>query len=241
MKNVTVDILAVGVHPDDVELGCSGTLLRQISLGNSVGILDLTKGELGTRGTAALRMKEVEAATKILGVHWRGNAGFADGFFANDKKHQLKLIQYIRLLKPRVVIANAVYDRHPDHGRAAELVRDACFLAGLPKIKTTFNGKLQDAHRPQVVYHYIQALHVEPDFVVDISPFFKTKLESIRAYSSQFYNPSSKEPKTFISDKGFLEFVEARAKHFGVPAGVQYAEGFTVNRIPAVNDIFHLL
>ncbi|MBP7390206.1 MAG: bacillithiol biosynthesis deacetylase BshB1 [Chitinophagales bacterium] len=235
-----LDILAIGVHPDDVELGCSGTLMKQISLGAQVGIVDLTRGELGTRGNVETRMKEVALSSEILGVTVRDNLGFEDGFFVNDKMHQLELIKVIRLYRPKVVITNAKYDRHPDHGRSAELTRDASFLSGLSRIETTMNGASQAAHRPAAVYHYLQALHAEPDFVVDITPYFDRKLQAILAFGSQFYNPESKEPATFISSPEFLEFVKARAVHFGVPVGAKYAEGFTVNRTLGVHDIMQL-
>jgi N-acetylglucosamine malate deacetylase 1 len=236
-----LDILAIGVHPDDVELCCAGTLMKQMEKGHKVGILDLTRGELGTRGNAAIRLQEAEAAAKILGVHARENAGFEDGFFQNDKKHQLELIKFIRKYQPTVVLSNAKYDRHPDHGRAAQLTYDACFLAGLPKIETTLNGVKQEAFRPKALYHYIQALHAEPDFVVDITKYFERKLEAVLAYKSQFHNPESKEQGTFISSPEFLEFVKARATHFGMTINAKYAEAFTVNRIPGVEDIIALL
>lgn len=236
-----LDILAVGVHPDDVELGCSGTLMKHIDLGYKVGILDLTKGELGTRGDVKTRMKEVAAATKLMKLHVRESLNFADGFFANDKKHQLEVVKIIRHYQPAVVFANAIHDRHPDHARSAELVRDACFLAGLPKINTTYKGAKQKAFRPKAVYHYIQALHIEPDFVVDISDYYERKMEVIKAFKSQFFNPNSKGPNTFISSPQFMEFVRARAIHFGVPSGMQYAEAFTANRTPGVEDVTKLL
>lgn len=236
-----LDILAIGAHPDDVELGCSGTLMKHIDKKYKVGILDLTKGELGTRGNAKTRLKEVEAASKILGVHARHNLGFEDGFFQNDKEHQLELIKFIRLYQPSVVLTNAIHDRHPDHARAAQLTYEACFLAGLPKIETKLKGEKQKAFRPKALYHYIQALHIEPHFVVDITNYFDRKLQSIHAYKSQFYNPDSNEPKTFISSPQFLEFVKARAIHFGMPIGAKYAEAFTVNRTIGVDDIVELL
>lgn len=236
-----LDILAIGVHPDDVELGCAGTLMKHIDQGYTVGILDLTRGELGTRGTIATRKKEALDASKIMGVKVRENLGFRDGFFVNDEKHQRELIKVIRKYQPSIVISNAKYDRHPDHGRSAQLTYDACFLSGLSKVETSLNGKKQLAHRPKALYHYIQAIHTEPHFVVDITNYFDRKLEAIHAYKTQFYNPKSKEKNTFISSPEFLEFVRARASHFGVPIGVRYAEAFTVNRIPGVNDIVSLL
>lgn len=236
-----LDILAIAIHPDDVELGCSGTLMKHIDLGYKAGVLDLTRGELGTRGDVKTRMKEVAAASKLMKLHVRESLDFADGFFANDKKHQLELIRLIRHFQPNVVFANAKFDRHPDHGRSAELIRDACFYAGLPKIETKYKGVKQKAFRPKAVYHYIQALHTEPDFVVDITGYFDRKVEVIKAFKSQFYHAGSeKGPQTFISSPQFMEFVRARAIHFGVPAGVTYAEGFTVNRYIGVDDVMKL-
>lgn len=186
-------------------------------------------------------MKEVAAATKLMKLHVRESLNFADGFFTNDKKHQLEVVKIIRHYQPAVVFANAIHDRHPDHARSAELVRDACFLAGLSKINTTYKGVKQKAFRPKAVYHYIQALHVEPDFVVDVSDYYDRKTEVIKAFKSQFFNPNSKEPNTFISSPQFMEFVRARAIHFGVPSGMQYAEGFTANRTLGVEDVTKLL
>ena len=238
-----LDILAIGVHPDDVELSCSGTLLKHIDLGYKVGILDITKGELGTRGSAEIRLQEVDAATKIMGVHARENLGFEDGFFKDDKEHQLELVKMLRKYQPKVVITNSKYDRHPDHGRAAQLTYNACFLAGLSKIDTSLNGEKQNAFRPNVLYNYIQSLHAEPDFVVDISAHFERKLEAVRAYKSQFHHADAdkNEAQTFISTPQFMEFVRARAIHFGLPIGVQYAEGFTANRTVGVKNLMDLL
>ncbi len=236
-----LDILAIGVHPDDVELGCSGTLMKQIDAGYKVGILDLTKGELGTRGDAKTRLKEVEASSKVMGIKVRENLGFEDGFFLNDKAHQLEVIKVIRKYQPAVVLSNAKYDRHPDHGRAAQLAYDACFLAGLSKVETKLKGEKQKAFRPRALYHYIQAIHAEPDFVVDITPYYERKLKAILAFKSQFFNPDSTEPETFISSSEFLEFVRARAIHFGMPISAKYAEAFTVNRIPGIDDIMKLV
>lgn len=235
-----LDILAIGVHPDDVELACGGTLLKQSSLGYKTGILDLTQGELGTRGSAPLRLKEAQDAARILGVSVRENLGMKDGFFANDKEHQLEIIRILRKYRPDVVFCNAVKDRHPDHGRSAQLAADACFLSGLAKIETELAGQKQEAWRPKVVYHYIQAYYIEPDFVVDISEFHQQKMEAIFAYKSQFYNPDSNEADTFISSPEFLDFLKARNVDFGVVAGVKYAEGFTTHRPPAVNDVMQL-
>jgi bacillithiol biosynthesis deacetylase BshB1 len=223
-----LDILAFGAHPDDVELGCGGTILKNISLGKKVGIIDLTQGELGTRGTALLRKKEAATAAKLLGVAFRENLKMPDGFFQVNKKNILSVIKKIRQYRPNVVLANATSDRHPDHGRAAQLVAEACFLAGLHKIKTFLKGKKQDAWRPKALYHYIQYRKHTPDFVVDISDYMEKKMQVIKTFASQFYNPKSKEPETFISRPDFFDFVYARAKEYGKLLGVQYAEGYNV-------------
>jgi len=221
-----VDILAFGAHPDDVELGCSGTIFKHAVDGKKIGIIDLTRGELGTRGTAAIRKKEAEAAAKILGASFRENLNMEDGFFRNDKENQLKVIQKIRLYKPEVVLVNAPIDRHPDHGRGAQLVSDACYLSGLPKIKTLLKGKSQKAWRPKAVYHYIQFNPHKPDFVVDISMQFESKMEAIRAFGSQFYNPHSKEPETLISTPEFFSLVKKRCEEHGKQVSARYGEGF---------------
>lgn len=223
-----LDILAFGAHPDDVELSCSGSILKNVSLGKKVGIIDLTQGELGTRGTAAIRLKESAAAAKILGVSFRENLKMKDGFFSNDKKHQLAIIKKIRQYQPDIILANAVEDRHPDHGRAAKLVSDASFFSGLRKIVTKINGKSQEAWRPKVVYHYIQYRKLKPDFVVDISDFMERRMESILAFRSQFFSPDSKEPGTLISSPEFLKYIRSRESEFGKSIGVKYGEGFTM-------------
>jgi bacillithiol biosynthesis deacetylase BshB1 len=237
-----LDILAIGSHPDDVELGCSGTLMKHIDLGYKVGIADLTRGELGTRGTAKTRAGEVKDSSKIIGIHARENLGFADGFFENNKEHQLELIKIIRQYQPDIIITNAKYDRHPDHGRAAKLTRDAAFLSGLPKIETKLQGKLQPACRPRAIYNYIQALHIEPTFAIDITDYFERKLQCIQAFKTQFYNPAAatRGPETFISTPQFLEFVKARAIHFGNPIGVKYAEAFTTNRLHGIGNLMEI-
>lgn len=209
-----LDILAFGAHPDDVELGCAGTILAAVAEGKKVGIIDLTKGELGTRGTVAIRLKEAQEASKILGVAIRENVGMADGFFKNDQEHQLAIIECIRKFQPTIVLCNAPEDRHPDHGRAASLVADACFLAGLSKIQTSHQGVAQAAWRPANVFHYIQSRNLLPSFVVDISAHMDKKMESILAHSSQFYDPTSTEPNTFISGNSFLEFVKVEQKNW---------------------------
>ncbi|MFM7018363.1 bacillithiol biosynthesis deacetylase BshB1 [Flavobacterium sp.] len=235
-----LDILAFGAHPDDVELGCSGTIAKEISLGKKVGIIDLTRGELGTRGSVAIRNSESEKATQILGVAVRENLDMRDGFFINDEAHQLKIIEMIRKYQPEIVLCNAIQDRHIDHGKGSKLVSDACFLSGLRKIETTLNGESQQAWRPKVVYHYIQWENLQPDFVVDISGFIDVKMESILAYSSQFYDPNSKEPESPISSKNFLDSVKYRAQDLGRIIGVAHGEGFTVERYLAVNSLSDL-
>ncbi len=231
-----LDILAFGAHPDDVELGCAGTILAAVAEGKKVGIIDLTKGELGTRGTVAIRLKEAQEASKILGVAIRENVGMADGFFKNDQEHQLAIIECIRKFQPTIVLCNAPEDRHPDHGRAASLIADACFLAGLSKIQTSHQGVAQAAWRPANVFHYIQSRNLLPSFVVDISAHMDKKMESILAHSSQFYDPTSTEPNTFISGNSFLEFVKGRAKELGQQIGVDYAEGFISNKLIGVKS-----
>jgi bacillithiol biosynthesis deacetylase BshB1 len=226
---------------DDVELSCSGTILKHVAAGKKVGILDLTRGELGTRGNAQLREQEAMAAAKIQGVSFRKQLDFKDGFFANDEQHQRAIISQLRKYQPEIVLCNAVSDRHPDHGRAAKLVADSCFYSGLVKIETKDDGKDQNAWRPKAVYHYIQDQYIHPDFVVDISDFIETKHKAIMAFSSQFYDPSSKEPETPISSKQFLETLNAKMSLWGRALNVKYAEGFTVNRYPGVNSLFDLL
>ncbi len=235
-----LDILAFGAHPDDVELGCAGTILKEISLGKKVGIVDLTRGELGTRGSVAIRDQEAKAAAKILGVVARENLEMRDGFFVNDDKHQLEIIKMIRKYQPEIVLCNAIDDRHIDHGKGSKLVSDACFLSGLMKIETQLNGEKQTAWRPKIVYHYIQWKNIEPDFVVDITGFTEKKIEAILAYGSQFYDANSKEPESPISSKNFLESLNYRSRDLGRLSGVEHAEGFTVERCLAVNSLADL-
>ena len=235
-----LDILAFGAHPDDVELGCAGTILKEISLGKKVGIVDLTRGELGTRGSAEIRDQEANAAAKILGVVARENLEMRDGFFVNDEKHQMEIIRMLRKYQPEIVLCNAIDDRHIDHGKGSKLVSDACFLSGLMKIETELDGEQQKAWRPKLVYHYIQWKNIEPDFVVDITGFTDKKIESILAYSSQFYDPKSNEPESPISSKNFLESLNYRSRDLGRLAGVEHAEGFTVERYLAVNSLADL-
>jgi bacillithiol biosynthesis deacetylase BshB1 len=240
LKDMKLDILAFGAHPDDVELGCSGTIAKEVSLGKKVGIIDLTRGELGTRGSVEIRNSESAMASEILGVSVRENLDMRDGFFINDEAHQLKIIQMLRKYRPEIVLCNAIADRHIDHGKGSKLVSDACFLSGLVKIETELNGEKQHAWRPKVVYHYIQWQNIEPDFVVDISGFLDKKMESVLAYGSQFYDPNSNEPVTPIASKNFLDSVKYRAEDFGRLVGVEYAEGFTTERYLAVNSLADL-
>ncbi len=231
-----LDVLAIGVHPDDVELSCSGTLLKHIALGKKCGILDLTAGELGTRGSAELRLKEADDAAKILGVSIRKNLKMADGFFKNDKEHQLEIIKIIREYQPEVILCNAVFDRHPDHGRASQLVSEACFYSGLIKIETN-----QEAWRPKAIYHYIQDRNIKPDFVIDVTAFVDKKMEAIAAFKSQFYNPNSKEPESPISVKNFMDVVKGKMAVYGRDAGFEYAEAFTVEKVIGVNNLFDII
>ena len=236
-----LDILAFGAHPDDVELGCSGTILKEIALGKTVGIVGLTRGELGTRGSADLRDQEAAASAQILGVSVRENLLFRDGFFANDETHQLEVIKMIRKYQPEIVLCNAIDDRHIDHAKGSQLVSDACFLSGLMKIETQLDGQAQQAWRPKLVYHYIQWKDIKPDFVVDITGFTDKKTASILAYKSQFYDPNSKEPESPITSKNFLESLNYRSRDLGRLVGVEHAEGFTVERYLAVNSLGHLI
>jgi len=233
-----LDILAIGAHPDDVELGCGGTIAKEIANGKTVGIIDLTRGELGTRGTAQTRKEEAAEAAKILGVSVRENLGFADGFFVNDKTHQLEVIKMIRKYQPDIVLCNAIDDRHIDHGKGSKLVSDACFLSGLIKIETEIGGESQKQWRPRQVFHYIQWKTITPDFVVDISGFIDTKMESVLAYKTQFYDPKSDAPETPISSKNFTDSTDYRARDLGRLVGKEHAEGFTVERYISVDSIF---
>ena len=236
-----LDILAFGAHPDDVELGCAGTILKEISLGRTVGIIDLTQGELGTRGSAEIRDQEAKDAAKILGVSIRENLSMRDGFFANDEKHQLEVIKMIRKYQPEIVLCNAIDDRHIDHAKGSKLVSDACFLSGLRKVETTVDGEIQVAWRPKLVYHYVQWKNIEPDFVVDITGFTDKKIKAILAYRSQFYDANSTEPESPITSKNFFESLNYRSQDLGRLVGVDHAEGFTVERYLAVNSLADLM
>lgn len=236
-----IDILAIVAHPDDVELSCAGTLLAHAALGKTIGVVDLTKGELGTRGTPELRQQEADKASAILQLQVRANVGLPDGFFENRKEHQLAVIQAIRRYQPDIILTNAIRDRHSDHGRGAELVRDSCFLSGLIKIETTDNGIPQAAWRPKAVYHAIQDYYIEPDMVFDITPYWDQKVEAIKAFRSQFFDASSQEPMTHIAKPEFLDFIKSRAMEFGHRIGTLYGEGFTINRTLGVKNLFDLL
>lgn len=236
-----LDILAIGVHPDDVELSCSGTIAKHVAAGKSVGILDLTRGELGTRGNAELRTIEANASAKILGVKFRTQLDFKDGFFETNETHLKKVIEQIRKHQPELILCNAISDRHPDHGRAAKLVADACFYSGLIKIETSMDGSPQKAWRPQAVYHYIQDHFIHPHFVIDVTDFFEIKQKSIMAFSSQFFSTDSNEPETPISSKEFLESINSKMAIWGRAIGVKYAEGYTTARYPGVNNLFDLI
>lgn len=232
-----IDILAFGVHPDDVELGCSGTILASIKEGKKVAVVDLTRGELGTRGTVDTRNAESAAAAKVLGLSARENMDMADGFFEHSQENVLKVVRMIRKYSPEIVICNAPEDRHPDHGRSSKLVTDACFLAGLRKIETTGDDNApQSAWRPKYVFHYIQDRYLEPDFVVDITPYAETKKQAILCYATQFYNPELDEPNTYISSPEFLDSITGRDMILGKRIGVKYAEGFITEKILGVRS-----
>ena len=234
-------ILAIGAHPDDVELGCSGTLINHIHKGQQVGILDLTEGELGTRGTVESRYNEANASAKLMGVAIRHNLNLGDGFFQNDQENQLKLIRYIRRYQPDIILGNALDDRHPDHGKAGKLIADACFLSGLGKIETEWEGKSQAAWRPARVFHYIQDRFTEPDLVVDISNAFKLRMEAIKCFKTQFFNDDSGVPGTYISDPAYMTKIESRASLLGHRIGARYGEGFHCASTIGISDMDALI
>lgn len=236
-----LDILVMAAHPDDAELAVSGTIAAATAQGKKVGIVDFTRGELGTRGTPEIRLAESAEASQILGIHARVNLELADGFFQNNQESQLKLIEVIRAFQPEIVLANALEDRHPDHGKGAQLAIDACFLSGLRKIETTYEGVKQTEWRPKQLFHYIQDRYLTPDFVIDISKHWATKEASIRAFRSQFFDPNSTEPASYISSPEFLNFIEARAREMGHKIGVQYGEGFQTQKTIAIHDLTSLV
>lgn len=237
-----LDILVLAAHPDDAELGCAGTIASHIEQGRLVGIVDFTRGELGTRGTVYDRHQEAEASAKILGITARENLGLKDGFFQNTKEDQLAVIRAIRKYQPEIVLTNAIHDRHPDHGKGAQLAIDACFLAGLVKVETTDeHDAKQLPWRPKAVYHFIQSQFIKPDFVVDISAYWEIKRKAIMAFKTQFHNPESNEPETYISNPAFLRMIESRAIELGHAIGARYGEGFTVGRYPGIKSLFDLI
>ncbi len=235
-----LDILVIAVHPDDAELCCSGTILKHIALGKKVGIVDLTRGELGTRGTAETRDEEAADSARILGLHARENLRFRDGFFQNDEFHRLEVIKAIRKYQPEIILSNALEDRHPDHGRAGDLVYDSVFLSGLPKIKTEVGGVKQAAHRPRLLLQYIQDRYLKPDIIVDISEHMDQKIESIKAFKTQFYNPDVEGLQTYISSPEFFETVIGRSREFGKSIGATFGEGFTSRKLLGVDNLFNL-
>ncbi len=235
-----LDILLVVAHPDDAEISCGGTIAKHISLGYKVGVVDLTRGELGTRGTALTRAQEAMESTKILGLEVRENLGLRDGFFKNSEEDQLKVVAAIRKYQPEIVLANATHDRHPDHGRASNLVYESCFLSGLTKVETKENEWVQTAWRPKAVYCFIQSQYIKPDFIVDVSEFWEKKMMALRAFKSQFYDPQSNEPETFISNPGFMKLIESRGHEMGYSIGAKYGEGFTVRNMLGVDNLFNL-
>jgi N-acetylglucosamine malate deacetylase 1 len=239
---IKLDILVLSVHPDDAELGCAGTILKHIALGKKVGIVDLTRGELGTRGSAEIRDQEAAASAQILGLSARENLALPDGFFENTKEYQLKVIAAIRKYQPQIIITNAYHDRHPDHGRASDLVETSTFLSGLRKIETSINGEVQQPWRPDLLLHFIQDEYIKPDILVDVTDHWNKKIESIHAFGSQFFNPNwENEPQTYISSPEFIQVIEARAREFGKVINAKYAEGFTSRKILGVDNLFNLL
>ncbi len=236
-----LDVLAFGAHPDDVELSCSGTISKLKAQGKKVGIIDLTRGELGTRGTAEIRDREAAASARILGLEVRENLGFRDGFFVEDEVHQIPVIKVLRKYQPEIILINAPHDRHPDHAKGSGLVRNAAFLSGLRRIKTTSDGEIQQPWHPKKIFKYIQDFYLEPSFVFDISEHWETKMAAIRAFASQFYDPDSDEPSTYISSPNFLKYLESRCREFGHRIRTTYGEGFVSETIPKVDDLFSLI
>ena len=235
-----LDILAFGAHPDDVEISCGATLLKYTKEGKSIGIIDLTKGELGTRGSTEKRYEEANKAAVFLNLKIRENLNMGDGFIAHSKENKLKIIECIRKYKPELILANSVHDRHPDHAKGANLVAEASFLSGLRKIETESDGVPQEAYRPKMLLHYVQDYYLTPDVILDVSETGKEKIELIKCYGSQFYNPSSKEPKTPISGEEFFDYLEGRMLSLGRELGVKYGEAYTIDRTLGVKDLFFL-
>ncbi|MBS1557805.1 MAG: bacillithiol biosynthesis deacetylase BshB1 [Bacteroidetes bacterium] len=235
-----LDILALCAHPDDAEISCAGTLAKHISLGYKAGVIDLTQGELGTRGTVEIRENEAAEAARFIGLSVRKNLKLRDGFFGFSEEEKTKIIAEIRAYQPQIILTNAVRDRHPDHGKAAALVRECCFLSGLSKVETEYEGKIQNEWRPRQVYHFIQSQYIKPDFIVDVSDFWNKKMEALRAFKSQFYDPQSQEPETFISNPGFMKLIEARGHELGYSIGAKYGEGFTLDHHLGIDNLFHL-
>ncbi len=237
-----LDILLMAAHPDDAEMSCGGTIASAIAKGKKIGIVDFTRGELGTRGTPQIRTSEAAAASKILGISTRENLGFRDGFFKNDEAHQMKLIAAIRRYRPEIVLANAIEDRHPDHGKGAALAVDACFLSGLRMIQTfEADGSPQKEWRPKALYHYIQDRYIKPDLVMDISAYWDIKEASIRAYKSQFHDPDSTEPESYLTSPEFMEFLKARSQEMGHTIGAKFGEGYTKTKMLGITDFFDLV
>ena len=241
MSDPKLHILAIAVHPDDIELGCAGILIKHSLAGQCTGILDLTRGELGTRGTPEIRLQEAAAAAEVMDVHVRMNAGFRDGFFRDDEEHQLQIIRYLRRWQPEIVITNALEDRHPDHGRAGRLVANACFLAGLRRIETQYEGVPQHAWRPKRVFHMIQDRQLAPSFIVDVTAVHDRKMEAVKCYKSQFHNPGTGEPETYISSQNFLNQIIYRDALMGKRIGTGYGEGLVCENVPGVPDLNALL
>ena len=235
-----LDILVFSAHPDDAELACAGTILKHIAAGKQVGIVDLTRGELGTRGSAETRDQEAIASARILGLQFRENLGMKDGFFRNDEEHQIKIIEIIRKYQPEIILSNALHDRHPDHGRAGDLIFDASFLSGLIKVNTYYNDADQQAWRPRMLLQYIQDRYIEPDILIDVTDFWDKKMEAVQAFSTQFFNSDIDGEKTYISSPEFLIVIEARARELGKYIGATYAEGFTSRKYLGVDNLFLL-
>lgn len=244
-KRIKLDLLVIAVHPDDAELGCGGTIAKHVAMSRKVGIVDLTRGELGSRGSAEIRDREAADAAEILGLAVRENLRMRDGFFRNDEAHQLEVIRAIRRYRPEILITNALFDRHPDHGRAGDLVNDASFLSGLRKIETLdTDGQPQEPYRPRMLLQLIQDQYIKPDIVVDVSAFWDTKVKAVQAYSSQFfsdnYQANADEPQTYISQPDFMDYIDARGREYGKNIGAKFGEGFTCRRLLGVDDLFDL-